>query len=125
MKFRSVLLGGLLAGTLFVAGSGEASANVAWCISDPPILVVTPGGHYIVVNNMVYLPPQALHLKNRITDDASATSNGRGGTLVTVHVHVPATAGRAHVISSENRFRLSAQQDGQTTITLYLDVPLT
>lgn len=125
MKFRNVVLGGVVAGTVLLAGSGAASANVAWCISDPPIQVVTPGGHYLVVNNMVYLPPQALHLKNRITDDATATSNGRGGTLVTVHVHLPATAGRAHVITSENRFRLSAQQDGDTTITLYLDVPLT
>jgi len=125
MKFRNVLLGGLLAGTLFIAGSGAASANVAWCISDPPIQLVTPGGHYIVVNNMVYLPPQALHLKNQITDEATATSDGAGGTLITVHVHVPATAGRAHVISSENRFRTTMQRDGDTTITLYLDVPLT
>jgi len=125
MKFRSVVLGGVLAGTLFVAGSGVASANVAWCISDPPIQVVTPGGHYLVVNNMIYLPPQALHLKKQITDDATAASNGRGGTLVTVHVHLPANAGRAHVITSENRFRLSTQQDGVTTVTLYLDVPLT
>jgi len=125
MKFRSVVLGGVLAGTLFVAGSGAASANVAWCISDPPIQVVTPGSHYLVVNNMIYLPPQALHLKKQITDDATATSNGRGGTLVTVHVHLPAKAGRAHVITSENRFRLSTQQDGVTTVTLYLDVPLT
>jgi len=125
MKFRSVLLGGLLAGTLFVAGSGAASANMVWCISDPPIQLVTPGGHYIVVNNMVYLPPQALHLKNQITDEATATSDGAGGTLITVHVHLPATAGRGHVVSSENRFRVSAERDGNTTITLYLDVPLT
>ena len=125
MKFRSVLLGGLLAGTLFIAGSGAASANVAWCISDPPIQLTTPGGHYIVVNNMVYLPPQALHLKNQITDDATATRDGAGGTLITVHVHLPAKAGRAHVISSENRFRLSTQKDGNATVTLYLDIPLT
>jgi len=125
MKFRSAVLGGLLAGTLFVAGSGAASANVAWCISDPPILLVTPGGHNIVVNNVVYLPPQALHLKSQITDDATAVSDGAGGTLVTVHVHVPATAGHAHVVSTENRYKVSTQRDGETTITLFLDVPLT
>jgi hypothetical protein len=125
MKFRSVLLGGLLAGTLFVGGSGAASANMVWCMSDPPIQLVTPGGHYVVVNNMIYLPPQALHLKNQITDDAVATSDGKGGTFITVHVHVPATAGRAHVISSENRFQTTTQRDGDSTITLYLDIPLT
>jgi hypothetical protein len=78
-----------------------------------------------VVNNLVYLPPQALHLRGLITDDATAVSNGHGGTLVTVNVHVPASAGRAHVVSSANRFQTSTQQDGEVTITLYLDVPLT
>src|SRR2546430_12226396 len=125
MKLRSVLLDGMLAGVLFGAGSGAATANMTWCVSDTTIQLVTPGGHYIVVNNMVYLPPQALHLKNQITDEATATSDGAGGTLITVHVHLPATAGRGHVVSSENRFRLSAARDGDSTITLYLNVPLT
>jgi hypothetical protein len=122
MKFRNVALAGLLAGALLIGGAGAASANIAWCVSDPPIQLVTPGGHTFVVNNMVYLPPQALHLKNQITDDATAVSNGHGGTRVTVHVHVP---WRAHVVSSANRFQVSTQGDGETTITLYLDVPLT
>jgi hypothetical protein len=122
MNFRNIALAGLLAAALLIGGAGAASANIAWCVSDPPIQLVTPGGHTVVVNNMVYLPPQALHLKNQITDDATAASNGHGGTLVTVHVHVP---GRAHVISSANRFQVSSQGDGETTITLYLDVPLT
>ena len=125
MKVRNFALGSLLAGALAIAGSGGASANMTWCVSDPPIQIVTPGGHTMVVNNLVYLPPQALHLKNRITDDATAVSNGHGGTLVTVHVHVPSSAGRAHVVSSANRFQVSTQQDGEATITLYLDVPLT
>ena len=125
MKVRNFALGSLLAGALAIAGSGAASANMTWCVSDPPIQIVTPGGHTMVVNNLVYLPPQALHLKNRITDDATAVSNGHGGTLVTVHVHVPSSAGRAHVVSSANRFQVSTQQDGEATITLYLDVPLT
>jgi hypothetical protein len=124
MKARSVTFGGLLACGLMVAGQGVASANMSWCLSDPPIQVVTPGGHYLVVNNLVYLPPSALHLKNQIYDDAVATPDGKGGTLVTVHVHVPASVS-AHVVSSENRYQVTTQRDGASVITLYLDVPIT
>ena len=124
MKARSVTFGALLACALMVAGQGVASANMAWCLSDPPIQVVTPGGHYLMVNNLVYLPPSALHLKNQIYDDAVVAPDGRGGTLITVHVHVPASV-NAHVVSSENRYQVSTQRDGVSTITLYLDVPTT
>ncbi|TMC50892.1 MAG: hypothetical protein E6J20_16665 [Chloroflexi bacterium] len=121
MKARSVVVAVLLGGALLVAGGGTASANMAWCVSDPPIQVVTPGGHNLTVNNLVYLPPYALHLKNRITDDASAAPDAKGGTLITVNVHVPANA---HVVSSEYRYQVSSQKDGYTLITLYLDVPI-
>ena len=124
MKARSVTFAGLLAWAMLVAGQGSASANMAWCLSDPPIQVVTPGGHYVVVNNQVYLPRSALHLKNQIYDDASGAPDGTGGTLITVHVHVPSSL-NAHVVSSENRYRLTTQRDGSTVITLYLDVPIT
>jgi hypothetical protein len=124
MKARSVTFGALLACGLMVAGQGVASANMAWCLSDPPIQVLSPGGHYLVVNNLVYLPPSALHLKNQIYDDAAAAPDGKGGTLITVHVHVPASV-NAHVVSSENRYQVTTQRDGATVITLYLDVPTT
>jgi len=94
---------------------------MAWCVSDPPIQVVTPGGHNLLVNNQVYLPPYAKHLKDQIIDDAMATPDGAGGTLITVYVHVPA---HSHVVSSENRYRVTAERDGTSLITLYLDVPI-
>lgn len=122
MKARSVAVGGLLAGLMLMATPVGASANLVWCMSDPPIQVVTPGGHNLVVNNMVYLPPYALHLKSSVTDDASARSDGYGGTLVTVHVYVPAPA---HVVASENRYQVTAQRDGADVVTLFLDVPIT
>jgi hypothetical protein len=53
-----------------------------------------------------------------------ATPDGKGGTLITVHVHVPASV-NAHVVSSENRYQVTTQRDGATVITLYLDVPTT
>jgi hypothetical protein len=122
MKARSLVVACAAVGAMFVAGSGSASANLAWCVSDPPVHVVTPGGSNLTINNMVYLPAGAQHLQNQISDGATVASDGNGGTLVTVHVYVPAAA---HVISSEHRFGLSTEGDGTSVITLYLDVPIT
>jgi len=121
MKARSWVVGALLGGAMLFASGGAASANMAWCVSDPPIQVVTPGGHQLLVNNQVYLPPYAMHLKNQITDDAAVQPDGRGGTLITVYIHVPA---HSHVVSTDNRYRVRAQQDGVALLTLYLDVPI-
>jgi hypothetical protein len=125
MKARSAVvvgMGGLLAGVMLMATSIAASANFVWCMSDPPVQVVTPGGHTVTVNNQVYLSASARHLMNTVTDTASAAADGRGGTLVTVHVFVP---GSAHVVSSVNRYAISAAKDGITVVTLTLDVPIT
>jgi hypothetical protein len=125
MKARNAVVvgfGGLLAGVMLMATSVAASANVAWCMSDPPVQVVTPGGHSLTVNNQVYLSAAALHLMNDVTDTASAAADGRGGTLVTVHVFVP---GAAHVVSSIYRYGVSAARDGTNVVTLTLDVPIT
>ena len=121
MKAKSVVAGAMTAGAMLLAGGGGASANMAWCVTDPPIQVVTPGGHNLLVNNQVYLPPNAMHLKHQITDDAKAEPDGKGGTLITVYVHVPA---HSRVVSSDNRYRVTTQRDGSELITLYLDVPI-
>ena len=122
MKARSVACGGLLAGLLVWASSVGASAQVEWCSSDPPLQVITPGGHYLVVNNQVTLPAYAQHLKNRITDSATATADGQGGTIITVHVFVPAPA---HVVAWEYRYQVHSQRDGDHVVIVYLDVPIT
>ena len=121
MKAKSVVVGAVGAGAMLFAGGGGASANMAWCVTDPPIQVVTPGGHNLLVNNLVYLPPYAMHLKGQVTDDAKAEPDGRGGTLITLYVHVPA---HSHVVSSDNRYRVTTARDGSELITLYLDVPI-
>jgi hypothetical protein len=125
MKKRFVV-GTLAAGLMLVAGSATASANVAWCLSDPPIQLVTPGGHNIAVNNMVYLPPIYRHAMSQVTDGASARPDGHGGTLVTVTVRIPQGVSQAHVVSSENRFQVSSEAGGEggVVVTLYLDVPI-
>lgn len=122
MRARSVVTSCVAAGVMLAMGAVAGSANMAWCLSDPPIQVVTPGGHNLTVNNLVYLPPSALHLKNQIYDDATAAPDGHGGTLITVRVHVP-NGVAAHIESSEYRYQVSTQGDGAYVITTYLDVP--
>jgi hypothetical protein len=126
MSKRVFVLGALASGLLVLGGQAAASANVMWCLSDPPIQVVTPGGHYLSVNNMIYLSPVDRHIARQITDDAAAAPDGRGGTLITVHVHIPAGAHGANVVSNNYRYRVT--QSGGTprggiVLTLKLDVP--
>lgn len=122
MRARSVVVACAAVAAMFAIGSGSASANLAWCVNDPPIQVITPGGHTLTVNNQVFLPASDLHLRNQVYDDATAAPDGHGGTLVTVHVHVPS---QGHVVSSENRYRLTTEDSGTSVITTYLDVPTT
>lgn len=98
-----------------------------WCLTDPPIQLVTPGGHNITVNNMVYLPPMYRHAEREITDAASAVPDGYGGTLVTVNVWNPSGVSQGHVVSSNNRYQVSSEASGEggAVLTLYLDVPTT
>ena len=125
---KRVVVVGALAGLLLLVGQGTASANVIWCLSDPPIQVVTPGGHILSVNNMVYLSPIDRHLATLIGADASAAPDGRGGTLITVHVYVPKGAHGAFVVSSNYRYQVTDSEGtpwGGTVMTLSLDVPIT
>ncbi|HXN78289.1 MAG TPA: hypothetical protein VN965_05900 [Candidatus Dormibacteraeota bacterium] len=126
MSRRVVVVGALAAGLLVAGGQGAASANVMWCLSDPPIQVVTPGGHNLSVNNMIYMSPIDRHIARQITDDASAAPDGRGGTLITVHIHIPAGAHGAGVVSANYRYRVTTTDhtpNGGTVLTLNLDVP--
>jgi hypothetical protein len=125
MRKRALMVGALVAGLLAMGGPGTASANLMWCVTDPPIAVVTPGGHNLMVNNMIYLSPADRHKATLITDEAGVSPNGRGGTLITVHVFIPATIRGAYVVSSNYRYRVSSAGDGSggRVVTLTLDVP--
>lgn len=128
MSRRVLLVGLLTAGMLVLGGQGAATANVLWCMSDPPIPLVTPGGHNVTVNNMVYISVADRHLARLITDDASAAPDGKGGTLITIHVYIPSAVHGAAVVSSNFRYQVhdmrNAPEGGQV-LTLILDVPTT
>jgi hypothetical protein len=126
MSKRVVVVGALAAGLLVLGGQGAASANVMWCLSDPPIQVLTPGGHYLSVNNMIYLSPIDRHIASQITDDAGAAPDGKGGTVITVHVYIPEAAHGASVVSANYRYQVTdsgGTRKGGITLTLTLDVP--
>lgn len=126
MSKRVVVLGALAAGLLVLGGQGTVSANVAWCVSDPPIPLVTPGGHNVTVNNMIYLAPIDRHRASLITDSATTAPDGRGGTLITVHVYIPTAVHGAYVRSSNYRYQVTDSHStpgGGTVVTLSLDVP--
>ena len=119
-------MGALSSALLVVGGQGAASANVTWCVSDPPVQVVTPAGHHLMVNNMVYLSVADKDLASLVTDDASAEPDGRGGTLITVHVYIPHEAHGATVVSENHRYRVTDTKStptGGTALLFKLDVP--
>ncbi|HXN91158.1 MAG TPA: hypothetical protein VN906_06705 [Candidatus Sulfotelmatobacter sp.] len=122
MKAKSLMVALAAVVAMLLFGSGTASANVAWCIFDPPAHVVTPGGTHITVNNTVWLPQSAADQKDQVWDEASAQSDGSGGTLISVTVHLPDGVA-SHVVSTVHRFHVSTEADGQTSVFLYLDVP--
>jgi hypothetical protein len=123
-------LGGLIA---LVMGHGAALANAEWCVSDPPLQVMTPGGQNLMVNNMVYLAQSQsnqqgnFNTKGQTTETATVASNGPGHTLITIRVDVADGVQQARVVSSVNRFQVSSQGTGSagSVIFLYLDVPIT
>jgi len=125
MRSRSVVLGSLVATAMLVVGQGTASANMVWCMSDPPAQVVTPGGANVMVNTTVYIPLGAQHLKGAVTQATTARPDGFGGTLIVVTIGLPAGVYRAEVVSSENRYQVSdlAYGSGGSTLKLYLDIP--
>jgi hypothetical protein len=126
MSRRVMLVGALAAGMLVLGGQGGATANVLWCMSDPPIPLTTPAGHNVTVNNMIYLSVADRHSASLITDDASAAPDGRGGTLITVHIYVPSAIHGAAVVSSNFRYQVhdtKSTPGGGTVLTLILDVP--
>lgn len=125
MRLNRIVPAAMIAASFLIAGGATASANAEWCVDDPPIQVITPGGANLIVNNTIYLPPYDVHLASQFTASATVVPDGHGGTLITVHVHIPSAASFAHVVSLENRFQVSSPGNGTggTLVTNYLDVP--
>jgi len=125
MKARSVVTGAVAAGAMLIGGASAASANIAWCMADPPARAVTGDGANLTVNTYVTVVKPEVHYLNDFQSEASTAPDGKGGTLITVHVKVPAGLSTVRVTSSVNRYQVSASAVGAggSVVTLYLDVP--
>ena len=125
MRRRTLFVAGALAVGLVASAPGTASANVLWCVGDPPVQVVTPGGHNVEINNYLYVAPAFGHLAAQTTADGSAVADGIGKTLVTIHVHVPSGLSRLYVVSAQQHYQVSTTGSGPggTDITLTLVIP--
>lgn len=119
------MLGVLAAGGMVVGLAGSASANVVWCFDDPPTQVATATGSNLTVNTSVSVVRAEVKYLSAVHDTATTAPDGRGGTLITVQVSLPAGISTARITSSVNRYQVTATAIGQggTTVTLYLDVP--
>ena len=124
-RARSVVVGVMAASAMVIGGAGSASANIAWCMSDPPARAVTQDGANLSVNVYVTVPRSEVKLLNDVSSTASTAPDGRGGTLITVQVSLPVGMSNARITASVNRYQVTttAASAGGTVVTLYLDVP--
>src|SRR5690242_17530659 len=107
MKARSVVVGVVAAGGMVFAGAIGASANIAWCLEDPPVQVQTASGSNLTVNTAVSVPQyQAKYIKD-VAIDAVTQPDGSGGTLITVHVTVPSSVSVANVTATVKKYKVS------------------
>ena len=127
MKARSVVVGVVAAVGLLVGGAGSASANIAWCLSDPPVQVSTPTGTNLTVNVGVAVPQGQAKYINSVVVDAVTQADVSGGTLITVNVSVPSSISVANVSAGVKKYKISTSTTvpGGSSTTLYLVVPTT
>jgi hypothetical protein len=125
IRARSLVVGAMAASAMVIGGAGSASANVAWCMSDPPAKAVTQDGANLSVNVYVAVPRPEVKLLNDVSSNASTAPDGTGGTLITVRVSLPVGMSNARITASVNRYQVTATvaAAGGTVVTLYLDVP--
>ena len=126
MTARTLMTGILASGALVIGGAGSASANIAWCTSDPPVHVDTVSGANVTVNTSVTVAKSESGYLNDVTSDAVAVANGAGGTDITVHVNLPAGISTATVVGQVKRYHVSTTVSGQggTVVTYHLTVPV-
>ena len=123
MKFKTVLAGGAIACGLLAASPAVASANVMWCVGDPPVQMSSPSGTNFTVNTQVYTSDSKQHLSQQLTEEVTSTPDGSGGTLVRVEVFVPAGQ-NVTVVASVNKYKVSGQASGVGDVVVTLDVPV-
>jgi hypothetical protein len=88
---KKLVVAGALALGLLAASPGSAAASSTWCTWDPLVLIVTPGGHLVVVYDSVW-SPSLLNLAiplETYTATRAYTSTGKPITAVDMAITVP------------------------------------
>ncbi len=124
MKLRRLVPAGGVAAALMALAPLSASANIMWCVGDPPTQVVTPAGTRLVVNTSVYASGPALRLAGQTTLQAVTQPDGSGGTLIKVYVQAP-RGQYVTVVTTVHRGQgdISDSASGEGDFTMVLDVP--
>jgi len=123
VKVKTVLAGGAVACGMLAASPAGASANVMWCVGDPPVQMSSPACTNFTVNTQVYTSDAKQHLSQQITEEVTSAPDGTGGTLVTVQVYGPAGQNMT-VVASVNKYKVSGQASGVGGATVTLDIPV-
>ena len=123
MKVKTVVLGAVLACGLAAASTAGASANVMWCVGDPPVQMSTPTGTNFTVGTQIYTSGDKQHLAQEVNEVVTSTSDGHGGTLVTVEIQGPAGQ-EMTLVASVRKYKVSGQASGVGDVTVTLDVPV-
>jgi hypothetical protein len=127
MRLKRVLGGAAAACALLVGSAATASANIMWCIGDPPEQVTSASGTQFVVNTQIYAsgPKTHLNLSHSTTTTSWSQPDGHGGTLVTVEVQGPSSQ-QLTVVVTYNAVKnaVSNQATGIGTVIVQLDIPI-
>ncbi len=105
------------------------SAGDDACDGDPPIMVRTPGGNPVLVNNFLNLPPRLrAHMREIDVSGRSERIDAKHSKII-VTLMVPTNRGHGlsiKVRSLVQKFNVSAEAEGTTgsPITVELIVPL-
>lgn len=125
--FARLGTGSLAALAAVAVHAAPAAAWFEWCDGDPPLMVTTPAGNHVNVNNFVLTGSPDPSLRSGITVTGYGEAAGPGHTLIHVIVHVPAgEGGNVEVVSSSGRFQVQANGSGEKgdDIAVELTVPV-
>ncbi len=128
-QLRRLAMSAAMAAAIFLAPSVPlAGAEDDFCDSDPPILVRTPEGNPVLVNNFVSIPRRYKHAAHNMEITGSSERAGHGRSKITVKVTVPGERGSFNyrLTSKVQRFEVSNQGSSSAgnAIILELFVPL-
>jgi len=123
MRFKTVLAGVTVACGLTLASTGGASANIMWCVGDPPAQVSSASGTQFNVNTQIFSSVAHQHL-SQYPETVTTAPDGSGGTLVTVDVQGPAQYFTVVASVHKGKGTISAQSSGSGEVLVVLDVPI-